>query len=595
MSLQWTGLVVGAYFIAVVITSGAEEYVVRDTAYGQVRGIVKTVLGSKKVERYFRVPFAAPPVGELRFENPEEPKSWEGILNATVKPPACPQTESEWSYVHMHVPGYTDSDEDCLYINIYVPQTGGADSKMAVLVHIHGGSNEVGMGTMFDGDVLAALGEIIVINFNYRLGPFGFLSGERPEFPGNYGLMDQTAALKWVSKNIHFFGGDPTKVTVEGHSAGGGNVGFHVVSPHSKGLFRYAILQSGSPTAYWALLRPPANAIFRTIRFAEKLGCYAEQDMQKLKQCLKTKDWKDIIKEEYDYVPGMYNFSPVIDQQFLHSDPETLLKDADLNGEVFMTGVTRDEGSLTAVRVNEKMDIKLTPWFVEAVTTIDIDIDLVVHEYKPWKDPDNKTANIIGLSDVVGDSTFVAPAIDVAKRLAQRTKNVYFYSFEYHSQVSMKPSWLGVPHGRDQFYLFGYPFTGHPLYVYTEEDRQVSKVLINMWSNFVKNGRPSLTTGDNQIDFEAFDAHNQTYMKINGIEGNGTITTDQRLRPRQVAFWNSLLPRMRNKEPEVKTEAYGTVTWVLIVLCVILFICMVVSIACAVHIRRHNSPPTYAV
>ncbi|XP_067678793.1 acetylcholinesterase-like isoform X2 [Haliotis asinina] len=482
-----------------------------------------------------------------------------------------------------------------LPLHQHLRTTGGADSKMAVLVHIHGGSNEVGMGTMFDGDVLAALGEIIVINFNYRLGPFGFLSGERPEFPGNYGLMDQTAALKWVAKNIHFFGGDPTKVTVEGHSAGGGNVGFHIVSPHSKGLFRYAILQSGSPTAYWALLRPPANAIFRTIRFAEKLGCYADQDMQKLKQCLKTKNWTDIIKEEYDYVPGMYNFSPVIDQQFLHSDPETLLKDADLNGEVFMTGVTRDEGSLTAVRVNEKMDIKLTPWFVEAVTTINIDIDLVVHEYKPWKDPDNKTANIIGLSDVVGDSTFVAPAIDVAKRLAQRTKNVYFYSFEYHSQVSMKPSWLGVPHGRDQFYLFGYPFTGHPLYVYTEEDRQVSKVLINMWSNFVKNGRPSLTTGDNQIDFEAFDAHNQTYMKINGIEGNGTITTDQRLRPRQVAFWNSLLPRMRNKAPEVKTEVYGTVTWVLIVLCVILFICMVVSISCAVHIRRHNSPPTYAV
>ncbi|XP_067679637.1 neuroligin-4, Y-linked-like [Haliotis asinina] len=331
-----------------LFTSQAEEFVVRDTHYGRVRGIVNTVLGSKKVERYLGIPYAAPPVGELRFENPEEPSTWKGVRNTTTLSPACPQRPQLMFYLTSHRPGFNDSDEDCLYMNIYVPQIEEGEIKMAVLVHIHGGSNQAGMGAMLDVDILAAEGEIIVVNFNYTLGALGFLSGGKPEFPGNYGLLDQTAALQWVSQNIHFFGGDPNKVTVEGHSAGAADVGYHIVSPLSKGLFRFAIIQSGSPTSPWASGSQHPEAL---TSFGEDIGCNSGHDLQKLKQCLKTKTLDEI----------------------------------------------RD--------------------------------------------------------------------------------NVY----SSRTDVS-------VPHGRDLFYLFGCPFSGHPLYYYTNEDRQISKVFMNMWINFVKTG-----------------------------------------------------------------------------------------------------------
>ncbi|XP_046542993.1 neuroligin-4, Y-linked-like [Haliotis rubra] len=357
MPRLWTRVLMGAYLAMLCKNEDVnvvdESFVYRDTHYGLIRGTVKTVLDFKKVERYLGIPYAAPPVGELRFENPEEPATWEGTRDAFLTPPACPQIS--WKYVHMHVPSFNHSDEDCLYMNVYVPQTGGANGKMAVLVHIHGGSNEYGMGAMFDGSILAAQGEIIVVNFNYRLSTLGFLSGG-PKFPGNFGLMDQAAALKWVSRNIHFFGGDPSKVTVEGHSAGAGDVGFHILSPLSKGFFRYAIMQSGSPTAYWALLKDTNKAKASALTFGEKVACYTSEDMYTFKQCLKALPWQTISSTWYPNAPGKFCISPVIDGLFVPSNATKLLKDAELNGEAFMAGITSNEGTMW-IRGTERVEL----------------------------------------------------------------------------------------------------------------------------------------------------------------------------------------------------------------------------------------------
>ncbi|XP_067678805.1 acetylcholinesterase-like [Haliotis asinina] len=585
MSRLWTGVLMGAYLAILCKNEDVnlhESFVLRDTHYGRIRGSVKTVLGSKKVERYLSIPYAAPPVGELRFENPEEPARWEGTRDALLIPPACPQIS--WMYVHLHVPSFNHSDEDCLFLNVYVPQTGGANTKMAVLVHIHGGSNEYGMGALFDGSILAAQGEIIVVTFNYRLSALGFLSGG-PKFPGNYGLMDQAAALKWVSRNIHFFGGDPTKVTIEGHSAGAGDAGIHILSPLSKGFFRYAIMQSGSPTAFWALLDSD-KAKESAIKFGEKVFCYTSNDMYKLKQCLKTLPWQTISSTWYPNAPGKFCISPVIDGRFVPSNATKLLKETELNGEAFMTGITSTEGTMW-VHETEKFELTASR------TTLSmgennklVKSNLVLHEYRPWDYKDNVTANITAFADILGDSVIVAPVVDVAKRLAARTDNLYFYSFEYQSPASTGPPWKGVPHGRDQFYLFGCPFSGHPLYNYTEEDRQVSKVFMNMWISFVKTGKPSSSVGADVIFFDHFESQNQTYMKISGVDGNGTITVAYKPRPRQVNFWNSILPQLDFQAQEVSPE-YGSVTWGLAALSATLFICMVVNIIFLISRRRH--------
>ncbi|XP_046556753.1 neuroligin-4, X-linked-like [Haliotis rubra] len=578
----WTISVVVSYLATIVIISQAEEFVIRDTLYGRIRGTVKTVLGSKKVERYLSIPYAAPPVGELRFENPEKPTTWEGIRNTTVLPPACPQISSHWDYVYSHRPGFNDSDEDCLYMNMYVPQIAKDDSKIAVLVHVHGGSNLAGMGAMLDMDILAAQGEIIVINFNYRLGALGFLSGGQPEFPGNYGLLDQTAALQWVSENIQFFGGDPSKVTVEGHSAGAADVGYHIVSPLSKGLFRFAIIQSGSPTAPWALQSQPRELLSK---FSEELGCNSSKDLQKLKQCLKTKKWTDIRDGPYrsDCVPSGMCLSPVIDGFSVEKNADILFKEAELNGEAFMAGITRDEGRFPDI-VHPSMLV--TPKNVKRFINNNIDLvtsSIIAHEYYPWNDPLDRKATLFAFGDLWGDNDIAAPTFDIATRIAARTDNIHFYSFDYASPSAKVQ---GVPHGRDLFYLFGCPFSGHPLYNYTDEDRQVSKVFMNMWSNFVKTGKPSSSVGADEIFFDHFESQNQTYMKINGADGNGTITVAYKPRPRQVEFWNSILPQLDFQVQEVSSE-YGALTWGLVALSVTLFICMVANIIFLISRRRH--------
>ncbi|ESO92827.1 hypothetical protein LOTGIDRAFT_85131, partial [Lottia gigantea] len=191
-----------------------------------------------KVERYLGVPYARPPIDQYRFEHAKDPVPWgDKIIETTRLPPACYQRYGINRYLDQHYPNFRRQSEDCLYINIYVPVHQQRNQTKNVLFHIHGGSNGYGMGGMLHGDVLAVKADVIVVTFNYRLGVFGFFGSNSKIFPGNYGMTDQVKALSWVQENIHYFGGDRNKVTITGHSAGGCDVGLHILSPLSKGTF----------------------------------------------------------------------------------------------------------------------------------------------------------------------------------------------------------------------------------------------------------------------------------------------------------------------------------------------------------------------
>ncbi|XP_041360342.1 cholinesterase-like [Gigantopelta aegis] len=446
--------------------------------------------------------------------NPQDPESWADILNTTEIPPACPQTS--WHYVSDHVPDFSYHDENCLYLNIFVPRTPGATvNDLAVLVYVHGGSNEQGMAAMFHGDVLAALGIIVVVAVNYRLGPFGFLTGQNADFPGNYGLLDQSFALQWVQKNIRFFDGNPAKVTVQGHSAGSSDVGLHIFSPKSKGTNLSVSLRHHAEWCSSSQLRdrrPPRKSETSLTIFAEHYGC-SISDKKRIKQCLKNIDWETIISDNHiihrtsNPPYRLVDYMPVVDHVFISDMPENLIDKWPLNGDAFMTGVTKDEcSSWVKVDVTELTVNKVKRGIFEGVVpefSPEL-IDLVLKVYKPWSDPTNETANIVVcpiLFPIMSDSLFVAPAVDFASRISKRNRNTYFYIFEYQSPVSPPPSWLGVPHGRDLFYLFGCPFTGHPLYNYTDDDRRVSRIVIDMWSNFIKHGRTATLLGDPKHEF----------------------------------------------------------------------------------------------
>ncbi|HEU0221659.1 MAG TPA: carboxylesterase family protein [Paracoccaceae bacterium] len=247
----------------------AEGSMIAATAGGQVRG---ADLGEVTV--YYGIPYAAPPVGALRWTPPQPAEGWEGVRDGTLPPSQCPQN------AELGVFSKPGGSEDCLYLNVYVPRETDGGS-LPVLAWIHGGGYFVGTGNDYDGTKLAVEGKAIVVTINYRLGILGFLAhpaldAEGHAF-GNYGLMDQQAALRWVKDNIAAFGGDPGNVTIFGESSGGTSVMSHLVSPDSAGLFQHAISMSGAAIILeWPNFGapPPIEAAREKGRaFAEAAGC----------------------------------------------------------------------------------------------------------------------------------------------------------------------------------------------------------------------------------------------------------------------------------------------------------------------------------
>ena len=246
-------LVIGPMVGCLFLNTAAAEPLIA-TKQGFVRG-----LETQNVDIFLGIPYAAPPVGDLRWKPPQPHASWSGILSATKFGSHCAQTA--------RVVGVSSSTEDCLFLNVYVPngkdngeaQAGGAEAQGStdlrgrpVMVWIHGGDLTAGESNDFDASVLASKGNVIVVTINYRLGVFGFLAhpaltAESPNHAsGNYGILDQQFALKWVQQNIRAFGGDPGNVTVFGQSGGGGKVSTLMAMSAGKGLFHRAVVQSGA-------------------------------------------------------------------------------------------------------------------------------------------------------------------------------------------------------------------------------------------------------------------------------------------------------------------------------------------------------------
>ena len=232
------------------------------TAGGAVRG--KTVAAT---DEFLGIPYAAPPVGALRWQPPRPAAPWHGVRQAVSYAQHCPQPSSPF--------GAAGASEDCLYLNVFAP-AGARASNLPVMVWVHGGSLRTGESDDYNPAGLVRDG-VVVVTINYRLGALGFLAdaalASRPGGPsGNYGLMDQQAALRWVQRNIRGFGGNPGDVTLFGESAGGLSTLSQLVSPGARGLFQRAIVESGT---YQLTQQPLAAAEAAGQAFAAKAGCAA--------------------------------------------------------------------------------------------------------------------------------------------------------------------------------------------------------------------------------------------------------------------------------------------------------------------------------
>lgn len=281
----WPAMLWPVLILAIVLVNGSNasapaginERPIVITGLGKIRGnVLESRLGALFYS-FRNIPYAKPPIGSLRFKPPEPIEQWNGVWNATADGPMCPQPSYNLTAL--------DISEDCLRLNVYTRDLSPVNRR-PVIVYIHPGGfySTSGQSRFFAGPQNFMDRDIVLVTFNYRLGTLGFLSTGTEEAPGNNGLKDQVAVLKWVRLHISKFGGDPNSVTIMGYSAGAMSVTLHMVSPMSRGLFHRAIAMSGSAVAQWEI---PNDQLDLAKQQARLLGC-PDDNVELIMQCLKS-------------------------------------------------------------------------------------------------------------------------------------------------------------------------------------------------------------------------------------------------------------------------------------------------------------------
>ena len=317
------------------------------TKYGQIEGLMASYPNAsgpfKSVNKFLGVPFAAPPVGELRFKAPQPPNTWKpNVRQAKRNGKICWQDETYPFLFNPYNKNYSIG-EDCLYLDVYTPNV---SLSLPVMFYIHGGGYEAGSTLAYPSDILALQGVVVVV-IQYRLGPFGFLTTGDSVAPGNFGMLDQVEALRWVKENIENFGGNPSNVTIFGESAGAASVSLHLMSPLSKDLFHQAIAESGVGLSPWET-QPTSFGVNFAKELARKLNCPAGNSNEMM-ACIHKKESKDIV-EATKLIPfpliDFLRLAPVVDKHFLHDTPENLRKKGDFKSVPLMISFNSNEAGI---------------------------------------------------------------------------------------------------------------------------------------------------------------------------------------------------------------------------------------------------------
>ncbi|XP_055477331.1 carboxylesterase 3 isoform X3 [Psammomys obesus] len=429
--------------------------------------------------------------------------------------------------------------EDCLILNIYSPSEVTAGTRRPVMVWIHGGSLMVGSATAQDGSALAAYGDVVVVTVQYRLGVFGFLSTGDKHMPGNQGLLDVVAALRWVQGNIAPFGGDPNCVTIFGNSAGAMVVSFLVLSPMSAGLFHRAISQSGVINNLMKEMdvRPVAQS------FASSMACSSESPAE-LVQCLLQKEGRDLTKQQQNLT-----VSYIVNDSFFPQSPETLLTEKQFPTVPYLLGVNNHELGWLILKVWNILD-KLEHLSQEDMLEIsrpflallDVPLEImptVTHEY--LDNGSDASATRHALQELLGDIMFVIPTLNFSRQLQDAGCPVFLYEFQHtpSSFAKFKPAWVKADHASESAFVFGGPFlTDESSYLAfpeaTEEEKQLSLTMMAQWAQFAHTGNPN---GKGLPPWPQLNQLEQ-YLEI-GLEPR----TGVKLKKGRLEFWTETLPR----------------------------------------------------
>ncbi|KAK3746977.1 hypothetical protein QZH41_002529 [Actinostola sp. cb2023] len=532
----------GGYQVSCWHMSIESKDVIVQTKFGKIRGLTRSFRqedGKSRVVHVFRgIPYAQPPIKKLRFEPPQPLHAWQPeVFNAQQFGNICPQKDGYFNYLYKSIkrvwPGFSSKDvsEDCLHLNIYSPTRDSKSILYPVLLYIHGGTYLLGTPARdkTPGHILPALNGIILVTIQYRLGPFGFLTTGDSVLPGNNGMLDQIEALKWVKENIVDFGGDPSRITIAGNSAGGSSVGLLILSPLTKGLFHRAIMESGVEFSPFAIL-PLEKAVKMSKIVADKLLCKTN-DSQKMVDCLRNKDVSDILFY-YDGFPG-----PVVDNYFLPDTPENLRKKGlDKNVSVVM-GFTKHDGSHMINPLKLRLPLNNVYFRKGIERTVQLHIGIENHlvakrmadalefQYYPWHKVGDSKALLSGLIKLLTDYFIIGPTFKAANYHSKHSPT-YVYRYGHLSKKSKKTL---VSHSSNVDYGFGAPFANITYQNFSDEDRNVSHFIMTCYANFVKYGNPTRDRLRKRPMKRERDYHRETTRTTRDYKGE---TTRGRLRER---------------------------------------------------------------
>ena len=527
----WTGAAALILSASIVVGGTGLETVIKIDS-GWIAG------GGTAVRSYKGIPYAAPPIGDLRWKPPQSPKAWKGIRLAKNFPTSCPQA--------LLLPG--PQSEDCLGLNVWTPARPGSD-KLPVMVWIHGGGFAIGATSqsVYDGEPLASQG-VVMVSMNYRLGVFGFFahpglsqeSGHNTS--GNYGLLDMVAALQWVKRNIAAFGGDPENVTIFGESAGGTAVCLLMVMPQAQGLFTKVISES----AAW--MNTPVSHIRETWYNrvpAEKYGATLGSDIGALRakstaEIMKMTGGVDFSGEKADRGEAYLH---IVDGWVVPDDPARLFAQGKFSRVPLIAGTNADEGTLMggppvrSVAAYRKWAEK--QFHEQGNALVDI--------YTAATDAEAYDA----AAHATGDFLFLQGTREILRAVSKVNPKTYQYQFTRVNGVGRRIKW-GTFHASEIPYVFGtLPDSAYGTEAslignfsidadsYNEQDRRLSLAMNAAWVHFATMGDPN---GPGVPSWPAFGDGKESYMEFGDRMEAGTA-----LRKKQLDFMSETAMAMRAK------------------------------------------------
>ena len=586
---------------------------VLETLNGKVKGTCYNVTvnyGSKpkssnQVLTWLGIPYAEPPINDLRFRKPIPIKSWNQTLDGSIWPNKCVQISSSFDRSKRSFGIFGSekshkifSSEDCLYLNVFVPYDvyvksvieGDSKYRAPILLYIHGGAFLIGSPAddRTEPSTLIAASNIIVVSINYRLGAFGFLHIKNTEATGNQGILDQHLALKWVYENANRFGGDKTRITIAGQSAGSWSVGYHLMYRPSWPYFRNAILESGTPLQTTFKLVTSDEATDRAILLGKGLGCLNENETavsvnnQKLYECLQKANPNRIGTVTLFSFLKLFNYSQLAYQKFVSVFPLVIdgIEFTELARQAFESGNFKRCNILAGVTTKETSDLVIIssyfgsnlmeyeakanlnytyfrllledyfsyyPGFSQDSKSIDKLIELYVPYYELLDETTNYYSHFI---QITTDQLFRCPTIHLAEIYSKANMNAFVYLYGYRISTTPYPKIYGSVHSDELAMVFAEPLSiktpplinANPWSAtqtnYSADERLIAEKIVKYWTSFIKDDRPS--------EWDAFNYSNEIlnskYRNIQYLNGNQSrkmiyqISNDKACK-----FWQDIL------------------------------------------------------